>query len=312
MFLAIRALHARARAGQGSVAFVERRHAQAYAGAVREFQRGGRLAKTGPELPLATMVDVDLPKAGRRILYLFDPAGEHFTGAAMVESLRYLDHGEALLFVLDPFALPQVRRTLTDRETDLLADALGTSPAGEDAGEDPADTLQRVLNELRSRPDRGRQKRVAVVVTKADLLACTTIGRHLDARRLGDGSGAAVRAWLDGLGLGNTIRMLDHLATEVRYFGSGLDTEPAAVAEVLGWVVGLPLTPDADTGAAGPGADEVPGTAPLRAPWKAGGRDAALVPASYQAGRWAVLGGLSVLTVTALAGTALAALNLLG
>ena len=34
---------------------------QAYAGAVAEFHRGGQLAKTGPELPLATMVDVDLP-----------------------------------------------------------------------------------------------------------------------------------------------------------------------------------------------------------------------------------------------------------
>jgi hypothetical protein len=223
----------------------------------------------------------------------------------MVESLRYLDHGEALLFVLDPFALPQVRRTLTDRENDLLADALG----GERAGEDPADTLQRVLNELRSRPDRGRQKRVAVVVTKADLLACTTIGRHLGDRD----SGESVRAWLDGLGLGNTIRMLDHLATEVRYFGSGLDTEPAAVAEVLGWVVGLPVdavTASAEAVPADAG-QEVPGMAPLRAPWKAAGRAAALVPASYQAGRWAILGGMSLLTVAALAAAALFALRLL-
>jgi double-GTPase-like protein len=309
MFLAIRALHAQARAGRGSVAFVERRHAQAYAGAVREFQRGGRLAKTGPELPLATMVDVDLPRAGRRILYLFDPAGEHFTGATMVESLRYLDHGEALLFVLDPFALPQVRRMLTERETNLIADALGTAPGPAAAGEDPTDTLQRVLNELRSRPDQGRQKRIAVVVTKADLLSATTIGRHLRD----PGSGEAVRAWLDGLGLGNAIRMLDHLATEVRYFGSGLDTAPVAVADVLGWVVGLPVDRAADPAAvpADPG-QEVPGIAPLRAPWKAAGRDSALVPASYQAGRWAVLGGLSLLTITALASTAFLALRILG
>ena len=86
----------------GQVAFVEQRHQQAYAGAMEEFRRGGRLAKTGPELPLATMVDVELPGAGHRILYLFDPAGEHFAGASQVESLRYLDHGEALLFVVEP------------------------------------------------------------------------------------------------------------------------------------------------------------------------------------------------------------------
>jgi hypothetical protein len=298
MFLAIRALHARARAGHGTVTFVERRHAQAYAAAVHEFQRGGRLAKTGPELPLATMVDVDLPGAGHRILYLFDPAGEHFTGATLVESLRYLDLGEALLFVMDPFALPQVRRTLTGDEHELVAQAVASSD------EDPADTLQRVLNELRSRRDRGRQKRVAVVVTKTDLLAHTIVGRHLTHPC----SSEAVRVWLDGLGLGNTIRALDQLAVEVRYFGSGFGTDPAMVAELLGWVTGLPAD-----GAVVPAeaSGDLPGTAPLRAPWDARGRDAALVPASYQAGRWAVLAGMSVLTVAALVGTAVYALPLI-
>ncbi|MBC6468142.1 hypothetical protein HKK74_21980 [Actinomadura alba] len=304
MFLAIRALHARARAAHGTVTFVERRHAQAYAGAVQEFQRGGRLAKTGPELPLATMVDVDLPGAGHRILYLFDPAGEHFTGATLVESLRYLDHGEALLFVMDPFALPQVRRTLTGDENELVEQAVASSD------EDPADTLQRVLNELRSRRDRGRQKRVAVVVTKTDLLAHTIVGRHLEHPE----SGAAVRDWLEGLGLGNSIRALDQLAAEVRYFGSGLTTEPALVAELLGWVTGLPvgdgIAAPADTDPELPG-PELPGTAPLRAPWEARGRDAALVPASYQAGRWAILAGMSVLTIATLVSTAAYALPLI-
>ncbi|WP_119731062.1 TRAFAC clade GTPase domain-containing protein [Thermomonospora amylolytica] len=173
MFLAIRALHARALAAHGRLAFVDRLHAQAYASAVREFERGGRLAKTGPELPLATMVDVELPGRRHRILYLFDPAGEHFTGATEVESLRYLDHGEALLFVVDPFALPAVRRALTEEE---LAAAERAAPSSE---EDPADTLQRVLNELRTRPDRGRQRRVAVVVTKTDLLRGTMVGRSI-------------------------------------------------------------------------------------------------------------------------------------
>jgi hypothetical protein len=299
MFLAIRALHARAAAGQGSVAFVEQRHAQAYAGAVREFERGGRLAKTGPELPLATMVDVALPDSGHRILYLFDPAGEHFTGATLVESLRYLDHGEALLFVLDPFALPELRGTLTGGEHDLVEQAAASSE------EDPADTLQRVLNELRSRPDRGRQKRVAVVVSKADLLARTVVGGRLREPCSSD----AVRVWLDGLGLGNTIRTLDQLAAEVRYFGSGLETEPAKVAELLGWITGLPV--GAPAAPARPGA-EPPGTAPLRDPWVPRGRQPGLVPASYQAGRWAVLAGLSLLTVAAV-GVALASmLSLLG
>jgi hypothetical protein len=296
MFLGIRALHARARSVQGRLAFVEQRHAQAYAGAIREFRRGGRPAKTGPELPLATMVDVDLPGRARRILYLFDPAGEHYTGATEVESLRYLDHGEALLFVVDPFALPQVRRALTRDERDLVDHAAASSE------EDPADTLQRVLNDLRSRPDQGRQKRVAVIVTKADLLVRTEIGRCL-------GHDGDVRAWLGGVGLGNTVRTLDQVAGQVRYFASGLATEPADVADLLGWASGL--APAGPSGGDHPltagDAQEVPGTAPLRAPWPVRGRGSARVPAGYQAGRWAVLCGLSVLTVAAVTGAVVAA-----
>ncbi|MQY09544.1 TRAFAC clade GTPase domain-containing protein [Actinomadura macrotermitis] len=297
MVMGIRALHARARAVQGRVAFVEQRHAQAYAGAIREFQRGGRLAKTGPELPLATMLDVELPGRARRILYLFDPAGEHYTGASEVESLRYLDHGEALLFVVDPFALPQVGRALTGDERRLVDETAAASD------EDPADTLQRVLNELRTRPDRGRQKRVAVVVTKTDLLVRTEIGRSLD-------TDPDLRGWLGRVGLGNTVRTLDQVAGQVRYFGSGLATAPDDVADLLGWVAGL--APAGEH--AGPSPDpgqEVPGTAPLRDPWPVRGRDAARVPAGYQAGRWAVLAGLSLLTIASLAGAALAAVRLI-
>ena len=300
MVLGIRALHARARAVHGRLAFVEQRHAQAYAGAIREFQRGGRLAKTGPELPLATMVDVELPGRARRILYLFDPAGEHYTGATEVESLRYLDHGEALLFVVDPFALPQLRRSLTGDELEFVDEAAASSE------EDPADTLQRVLNELRSRPDQGHQKRVAVVVTKTDLLARTEIGRCLAGPGAGDEAG--LREWLGSVGLGNTVRTLDQLAGQVRYFASGLTTEPAAVADLLGWVTGL--NPAGAANGVRPPADasqELPGTAPLRAPWPVRGRGPDRVPVGYQAGRWAVLAGVSAVTVATVTGAVVAA-----
>ncbi|MEU8797674.1 hypothetical protein [Spirillospora sp. NPDC048819] len=296
MVLGIRALHARVRAVHGRLAFVEQRHAQAYAGAIREFQRGGRLAKTGPELPLATMVDVELPGRARRILYLFDPAGEHYTGATEVESLRYLDHSEALLFVVDPFALPQLRGSLTGDEREFVDQSAASSE------EDPADTLQRVLNELRSRPDQGHQKRVAVIVTKTDLLARTEIGRCLDTE-------AGLREWLGNVGLGNTVRTLDQVAGQVRYFASGLATEPADVADLLGWVTGLAPAGGA-AGADRKGADaaqELPGTAPLRAPWPVRGRGPSRVPIGYQVGRWAVLSGLSVLTVATVTGAVVAA-----
>ncbi|MDN3352216.1 hypothetical protein [Actinomadura sp. DC4] len=274
MFLAVRALRASAAGAQGRAEFVEARDARAYAGAVAELDRGERLAKTGPELPVATMLDLNLP-AAHRILYLFDPAGELHTGATQVERLRYLDHGEALLFVIDPFALPELRLALSTDERRLAADAAASSD------EDPSDTLQRLLTELRSRDDQGRQRRIAVVVTKADVLRRTSVGGGLD----GD-----ARGWLEGLGLGNTIRTLERTAGEVRYFASGLDSPPAALAELFGWAAGLPLGGRAD-----PAFDDRPTSDEMREPWPVAGRPAGQIPYGHQAGRGALLAALVLL-----------------
>jgi hypothetical protein len=274
MFLAVRALRASAAGAGGRAEFVEARDARAYAGAVAELDRGGRLAKTGPDLPVATMLDLTLP-AAHRILYLFDPAGELHTGATRVERLRYLDHGEALLFVIDPFALPELRAALTTDERRLVEQTTATSD------EDPSDTLQRLLAELRSRADQGRQRRIAVVVTKADVLRRTAVGASL---------GGDTRAWLEGLGLGNTIRTLERTAAEVRYFASGLDIPPAALAELFGWAAGLPLGGQVD-----PAFDDRPAADELREPWPVAGRPPSLVPYGHQAGRSALFAALTVL-----------------
>jgi hypothetical protein len=274
MFLAVRALRASAAGARGRAEFVEARDARAYAGAVAELDRGERLAKTGPELPVATMLDLTLP-AAHRILYLFDPAGELHTGATHVERLRYLDHGEALLFVIDPFALPELRLALSADERRLVRDATATSD------EDPSDTLQRLLAELRSRDDQGRQRRVAVVVTKADVLRKTAVGADL---------GGDARGWLERLGLGNTIRTLDRTAGEVRYFVSGLDSSPAALAELFGWAAGLPLGGPVD-----PAFDDRPTADEMREPWPVSGRPPELIPLGHQVGRSALFATLGVL-----------------
>jgi hypothetical protein len=285
MILAVRALRASAAASQGRAEFVEVRDARAYAGSVSELDRGGRLAKTGPEPPAAAMLDLTLP-ADHRILYLFDPAGELHTGATRVERLRYLDHGEALLFVIDPFALPELRLALSEEELRLVETVTPTSD------EDPSDTLQRLLTDLRSRDDQGRQRRIAVVVTKADILRRTAAGRDVDA---------GVREWLERLGLGNTIRTLERTAGQVRYFASGFDSPPAALAELFGWAAGLTLNAQVD-----PDFDDRPTADELREPWPISGRSAGLIPVGHQFGRGALFAALVVLGPAALVLTGLA------
>lgn len=279
MFLAVRALRANAATSGGRAEFAEARDARAYASAVMELDRGGRLPKTGPELPVATMLTLSLP-AGNRILYLFDPAGEHHTGAPQVERLRYLDHGEALLFVIDPFALPELRGALSRDERDLVEEATPTSE------EDPSDTLQRLLADLHSRDDRGHQRRIAVVVTKADVVRRTAAGSGLN----GD-----VRGWLDGLGLGNTIRTLERTAAHVRYFASGLDSPPAALADLFGWAAGLATTRNVAPAEDAVADVDVPSVEELTDPWPASGRPADVIPLGHQIGRLFLLGALAVL-----------------
>lgn len=274
MFLGVRALRAGAAGATGRAEFVADRDARAYAAAVAELERGGRLAKTGPELPAATMLDVTLP-AAHRILYLFDPAGELHTGATHVERLRYLDHGEALLFVIDPFAMPELRPALSTEERRRVETTAATSE------EDPADTLQRLLAGLRSRDDQGRQRRIAVVVTKADLLRETSAGRCVEAD---------VRGWLEAVGLGNTVRTLERTAGEVRYFASGLDTPPGALAGLFGWAAGLPLDGRVDQAF-----DDRPAAAGTPGGWAAPGRPDRMIPLGHQFGRGVLLTALTVL-----------------
>ncbi|GAA1005423.1 hypothetical protein Aple_050900 [Acrocarpospora pleiomorpha] len=185
----------------------------------------GHMIKTGTQLPKAVMLDVTLPREGSRILYLFDPSGEHYTGASKVEAMSYLAHGEALLIVVDPFALPAVQDSLVSGDRELLA-AGGLTLARED----PADTVHRVRNELAGRADGGRQRRIAVVVTKADLLRQTATG---------EGAADDPASWLAAMGMGNLTRALAASGAKVRYFLSGLPADPAEILTLLTWLIGL-------------------------------------------------------------------------
>nr|BFE88547.1 hypothetical protein GCM10020093_111480 [Planobispora longispora] len=141
--------------------------------------------------------------------------------------MGYLGHGEAMIVIIDPFALPSVQDHLLPSEREDLA-AAGMALSRED----PADTFSRVLNELASRPDGGGQRRLAIVITKADLLRDTAVGRDAEDDPAG---------WLTRVGMGNLVREVGRRAGEVRYFASGLPADPDRLARLLGWLAGLRL-----------------------------------------------------------------------
>lgn len=264
MALGVDAVHGAVNAVGGRALFADKSDEQAFRKLRMELS-SGKISKTLADLPKAVMLDVALPvkRGGNRILYLFDPSGEHFTGASGVEEMRYLAHGEALILVIDPFALPDVQDHLLEPERQALA-AKGVVLSRED----PADTFNRLRNELASRADGGKQRRVAVVLTKADLLKRTTSGRGIDD----------LPRWLTIMGLGNLVRELNHQGAEVRYLTSGLPPQGSQIVELLGWLGGLRLN--------GQPADETPATAELtagdaRRPWDSKPRPPGRLPLSY-------------------------------
>lgn len=272
MVLAINAISGAVEAAGGRARFAVRGDEIAFRRLGAELGAGS-VSKTGTALPTATMLDVTMPapmtRNGNRILYLFDPSGEHYTGAGRVEAMSYLAHGEALLLIIDPFALPAVQAGLSAEERRALEEkGVVFSP------EDPSDTFQRVRNELAARADGGRQERVAVVVTKTDLLRDTRVGAGVDD----------LPAWFDDVGLGNMVRDLTRTAGSVRYLASGLPADSTAVAALVGWLTGLPLNGAARSAADGATlAAEDP-----RRPWTPRRRDPRLVPLGYLTARRAI------------------------
>jgi hypothetical protein len=275
--LAVDAVHGAAATMGGRAVFADEGDVDAYRRLRRQLTQTGNVPKTTIRLPRAVMLDVSAGPAGDRILYLFDPSGETFGSAGDVGEMTYLAHCEALLLVVDPFALPELARSLTHQERAWLH-GKGVVPSRID----PAGTFARVRNELASRSDGGGRRRVAVVLTKRDLLG-----------RIGAGRGAAddPRGWLMRMGLGNTIRDLEAHAGEVRYFLSGLPPERGRIAELVGWLAGLRFAGDPSASADYEAEDG-------RRRWAGRIRPPGALPLGYHAARRAAFGVTVLLGAT--------------
>ena len=103
--------------------------------------------------------------AGRpsELAHLFDAAGEHFRSARRPDALRFLDDGQGLVYILDPFSIEAVKKRLGGSRAPeaLLAHA---------AAGDPQLTYDQAASRLGDTGVPASRGRLAVVVSKADLL----------------------------------------------------------------------------------------------------------------------------------------------
>jgi hypothetical protein len=175
-------------------------------------------------MPSGLVADVRHPRGGGRIVSLFDAAGEYFTSAGNAARLGYLRHIRALLVIVDPLTM----RGLGDALSHF--DERPKSRPGAGSREDA--TTRSVLEAAEQLGHRRRKfvlDRVAVVVTKADLLDNSAVGRPRDE---------VVERWLNDNGMRSMVSVLAGAAHSVRYLTSDLDTRSGGRArgEVLLWL----------------------------------------------------------------------------
>jgi Double-GTPase 2/Sporulation and spore germination len=163
---------------------------------------GQDTAKTSTTLPTALTCRLG---GGRRgtLVHLFDAAGEHFRGAEMHDSLAFLDHGHGLVYVLDPFSVGSVRDLMTGHNAVVIR--LAHVAAG-----DPESAYTEVVTRLRDSGVDAAGQRLAIVVSKTDLLCAGGLKPPVDSD--------AIAAWLTEIGVHNLVLSARREFAEVRYF----------------------------------------------------------------------------------------------
>jgi hypothetical protein len=175
-------------------------------------RNGRETAKTSTTAPVALTCRLG---AGRRseLVHLFDAAGEHFRNALRQDTLRFLDEGQGLVYILDPFSIEAIQSQLgRDNATAIRA---ARAAAG-----DPVLAYDEVALRLQDSGVSASAQRLAVVVSKADLMRSAGLPLPVGSD--------AIAQWLMDLGVHNLVMSARREFAEVRFFTvASLDAGPA-------------------------------------------------------------------------------------
>ena len=175
-----------------------------------------RAVKTAVTRPRAYNVYVGAEGSrARRLLYLYDPAGEIPESPDQLAESQFLKHTKGVAFIVDPFSLRQVR---SEADRSLLRRVGASNTAPKESLERFAEALR---EHLRAKSGRRIKIPVAVVLTKADALLEPTGPSHPYAGRVLASRGdrdAAVREWLSAMGQRDLLSSMDNQFTTVSYF----------------------------------------------------------------------------------------------
>jgi hypothetical protein len=139
---------------------------------------------------------------GRRstLAHLFDIAGEHFRDPQRHDSLGFLDHSQGLVYVIDPFSIESVRRRMADR----------SGRQSQRAVADPEAAYGEVVERLRDSGVAASGQRLAVIISRADLLRAAGLELPADSGAIAD--------WLMESGAHNLVLSARREFADARFF----------------------------------------------------------------------------------------------
>ncbi len=243
-------LHRRSASGQLIMDFPEKKHRVLYERCSRDFMNGALLGKTAEDSPDAFLLKLNDGGSSEKLLYMYDAAGELYQQTDVLRGHEYYSYTHGILFLLDPFSLPQVQ---IDFERPLQSASAQIRPCAER----PQDVYDRMIGTLRQFSKMSgsfRSVPIAVVVTKADAfglaadIAATHNGNGFGGgKKQDDPESDSVRQWLIGHGEGNLVRGIEHDFKKVQYFhcsalgrlpdASYTPFVPEGVLDPLEWVL---------------------------------------------------------------------------
>lgn len=181
-----------------SDAAAERPRAEPFAAELADSATSGKLDNARKWLSPGSAIDKtppgDLPRAyvirltagrDKRILHLFDAAGEYFHTPGRTQELRYLNKAETFILVIDPLSVEAFWDRLLPEQQAELKELRSSAPS-------PDLAYQQAHEEIEAMGVRLSKARLAVVFSRADLI---------------DAPGDDVATWAtNDLGLGNLAR----------------------------------------------------------------------------------------------------------
>jgi len=158
--------------------------------------------KTSPSLP--SPLNIALGTGRRQThVHMFDAAGEVLRDPEKHDELGFLDLGQGLAYVLDPFSIGSVRDRLSGHGTEAVREA-------ELAASDPETAFGQTVSRLRDSGVQASRQRLAVIISKVDLLRAAELDVPVDS--------GAIANWLTESGVHNLVLAAKRDFAEVRYF----------------------------------------------------------------------------------------------